>query len=202
MARRSKLINRTMSIGDLIIPSARPSDASILLPLINASVEGISAHLWAQIAKPDQDPWDIGRARVCSEDSAISYRKTWIAEIESAIAGCLILNQLPDSPVSYDADLPPILIPLHELENAVPGTCLVYVLSTVKEMRGLGIGTRLLHFADTHRGPKGMSLIVADNNFGAKKLYERCGYVEVARRRIVKGDWQSSGRDSILMAKT
>jgi len=47
-----------------------------------------------------------------------------------------------------------------------------------------------------------MSLIVADNNIGAKRLYERCGYIEVDRRRMVKGDWQSSGRNWILMAKT
>jgi ribosomal protein S18 acetylase RimI-like enzyme len=46
-----------------------------------------------------------------------------------------------------------------------------------------------------------MSLIVADNNTGAKALYERCGYREATRRRMVKDGWDSPGSDWILMVK-
>jgi ribosomal protein S18 acetylase RimI-like enzyme len=90
---------------------------------------------------------------------------------------------------------------LQELENAAPGTGYVYILSTSREMRSRGVGTRLLSFAERYRGSNGMSLIVADNNARAKSLYERCGYAEVARRSMVKEDWQSLGADWILMVK-
>jgi ribosomal protein S18 acetylase RimI-like enzyme len=59
----------------------------------------------------------------------------------------------------------------------------------------------LLAFAERWRGPRGMSLIVSDNNEGARRLYEREGYAEVGRRRMVKLDWESTGTDWILMRK-
>jgi hypothetical protein len=46
-----------------------------------------------------------------------------------------------------------------------------------------------------------MSIIVADTNTGARKLYERSGYREVARRRMVKEDWQHPGIDWVLLTK-
>lgn len=123
------------------------------------------------------------------------------AELEGRPAGCLIAYQQPDVAPPLDPDLPSMLAPLQELENEAPGTGYVYVLSTAAGMRGRGVGTRLLDFAERYRGPNGMSLIVADNNTGAKKLYERCGYAEAARRRMVKKGWQSEGTDWILMVK-
>jgi RimJ/RimL family protein N-acetyltransferase len=46
-----------------------------------------------------------------------------------------------------------------------------------------------------------MSIIVADNNTGARRLYERCGYREVAHRRMVKEGWQHAGSDFVLLTK-
>jgi hypothetical protein len=46
-----------------------------------------------------------------------------------------------------------------------------------------------------------MSIIVADTNTGARRLYERCGYREVARRRMVKDGWQHPGSDFVLLTK-
>jgi ribosomal protein S18 acetylase RimI-like enzyme len=111
------------------------------------------------------------------------------------------VRPLPDPPPPLDPDLPPLFVPLQELENEAPGTGYVHILSTLREMRGRGVGKRLLDFADRYRGPNGMSIIVADNNHGARRLYERCGYREAARRRMVKNGWQSEGTAWILMVK-
>ncbi len=46
-----------------------------------------------------------------------------------------------------------------------------------------------------------MSLTVADANEGARRLYERNGYVEAGRRRMVKEEWRGTGTDWILMLK-
>lgn len=153
------------------------------------------------MAAPGEDPWAVGRRRVESEDAGISYRNAWVAELGGRPAGCLIAYRQPDMAPPLDPDLPSMFVPLQELENAAPGTGYVYILSTVDEMRGRGVGTRLLDFAERYRGPNGMSLIVADNNLGAKRLYERCGYAEAARRRMVKNGWRSEGTDWILMVK-
>ena len=190
-----------MSIGGINVRRALPEDASFLAPLINRAGEGIPKHIWAQMATPGQDLWDVGRARVESENSGISYRQVWIAEVGGRRAGCLIVRQQPDVPPPLDPKLPSLFVPLQELENEAPGTGYVYILSTIREMRGRGVGTRLLSFAERYRGPNGMSLIVADINVRAKSLYERCGYADVARRRMVKNDWQNPGTNWILMVK-
>jgi ribosomal protein S18 acetylase RimI-like enzyme len=63
-----------------------------------------------------------------------------------------------------------------ELENLAPRTWYVNVLAVLPQFRGMGLGTKLLTFADeTGRalGKRGMGVIVSDANFGARRLYER-----------------------------
>jgi ribosomal protein S18 acetylase RimI-like enzyme len=190
-----------MATEDFKIRPARQDDAHFLLPLINRAGEGIPEYIWAQMAAPGENPWAVGRRRVEGEDAGISYRNAWVAEMEGQPAGCVIAYRQPDVAPPLDPDLPSMFVPLQELENEAPGTGYVYVLSTAAELRGRGVGTRLLDFAERYRGPNGMSLIVADNNIGARWLYERCGYAEAGRRRMVKNGWQSPGTDWILMVK-
>src|SRR5262249_44548775 len=69
---------------------------------------------------------------------------------------------------------------------------------------GRGQGTALLRIADglaASAGKHGMSLIVSDTNVDARRLYERCGYVEVARRWMVKEEWQHPGAAWLLLLK-
>jgi ribosomal protein S18 acetylase RimI-like enzyme len=190
-----------MADEDIQIRAALPEDADFLLPLINRAGEGIPEYIWAQMAAPGEDPREVGRRRIESEDSAISHRSSWIAELAGQPAGCLVAHRQPDVMPPVDPDMPSMFVPLQELENEAPGTGYVHILSTLREMRGRGVGKRLLDFADRYRGPNGMSIIVADNNHGARRLYERCGYREAARRRMVKNGWQSEGTAWILMVK-
>ena len=46
-----------------------------------------------------------------------------------------------------------------------------------------------------------MSIIVASGNAGARRLYERTGYVETARRPVVKGDWDCDSDEWVLLVK-
>ena len=78
------------------------------------------------------------------------------------------------------------------------------VLALYPEFRGHGLGTRLLAIADriaADLGSSGLSIIVSDGNPDARRLYERCGYREAARRPMVKEDWASSGDNWVLMVK-
>lgn len=97
-----------------------------------------------------------------------------------------------------------MFVPLQELENLAPGTWYVNVLAVHPPFRGLGLGTKLLCFADeTGRalGKRGMSVIVSDANAGARQLYERCGYRQAAARVMVKDDWRNDGRNWVLLTK-
>lgn len=186
----------------IAIRPARADEADFLLPLINRATEGLAEHMWLEMADQGQDPWDWARQRMQAEGSGICWRKAWVAEADSIPAGCLFAYAIGDEPVAIDPDDDPLFTPLAELENMAPGTGYVFVLSTLREFRGLGVGSRLLQFAEQRfRGRNGMSLIVADNNQRAKALYERNGYQKVATRPIVKGSWQSEGQNWVLMIK-
>ena len=89
------------------------------------------------------------------------------------------------------------LVPLQQLENLAPGTWYVNVLASYPQWRNKGLGTALLKHAEklafAAGVKKGSSVIVADNNKAARRLYERMGYRPVADRPMVKENWESPG---------
>jgi ribosomal protein S18 acetylase RimI-like enzyme len=121
------------------------------------------------------------------------------------VAAGLIGYPLPDVPEAAPENPPAMFVPLNELENLVPGTWYVNVLAAYPQHRGNGYGTALLGLAEelareTLR--RGMSIIVADTNVGARRLYERYGYREVASRRMVKEGWVHPGTSFVLLTKS
>jgi ribosomal protein S18 acetylase RimI-like enzyme len=179
-------------------------DAPILAELVNYAGEGMPLYLWSKMAQPGEDAWDVGRRRAAREEGSFSYRNAIMIDHDGECAGCLIGYVTPDEPVRIGDDMPAMFVPLQELENLAPGTWYVNVLAVRPQFRGLGLGTKLLTFADeTGRAlqKRGMSVIVSDANIGARRLYERCGYREAASRPIVKEDWQNEGRNWVLLTK-
>jgi ribosomal protein S18 acetylase RimI-like enzyme len=97
-----------------------------------------------------------------------------------------------------------MFVPLQELENAAPATWYVNVLAVRPQFRGQGLGTALLGLADdTARslGLGALSVIVSDANTGARRLYERCGYVERATRAMEKEGWENAGGNWVLLIR-
>ncbi len=186
-----------------IRPAIR-ADSAVLAELVNYAGDGMALYLWGKIAAADEDPWQIGRMRAERETGAFSYRNAVVIEQGGEAAGCLIGYGIPDQPGSIPADLPPMFVPLQELENLAPGTWYINVIGVVPKFRNLGLGARLLVLADERaraRGKNGASLIVADANLGARRLYTRSGFRERASRKMVKEDWQSESENWLLMAK-
>ncbi len=183
---------------------ATPADAGALADFVHFASEGLALHLWTRMAGPGGDPWAVGRERAARATGAFSYRNAVVMELEGRAAACLIGYALPDEVEPIPADMPPMFVPLQELENLAPGTWYVNVLAAYPEHRGKGCGTGLLGLADNiaaEGSRRGLSIIVADTNTGARRLYERCGYREVAKRGMVKEDWQHPGRDWVLLVK-
>ena len=183
---------------------ARRDDAPLLAELGNYAGEGLPLYLWSRLAGPGQDAWDVGRERAARDEGSFSWRNAVIAEADGEAAGCLIGYPVADTPAPVPADMPPMFVPLQELENLAPSSWYVNVLAVMPRHRGRGLGGKLLALADERgrkSGRQAMSVIVSDANLGARRLYERCGYTETAHRPMVKEDWQNPGERWVLLTK-
>ena len=185
--------------------AATPGDAKELANFVNIAGEGLPLYLWKQIAGEGESPWDVGCARAKRESGGFSYRNAIFRVVGEITAACLIGYPLDDDPsMTNYSDLPPMFVPLQQLEDLIPGTWYINVVATREVHRGKGYGSELLDLAESncrHLGKRGLSLIVADSNEGARNIYQRTGYREVAHRPMVKEGWQHPGTNWVLMLK-
>ncbi len=195
----------TASSKHVTIREAGKSDCAELARLINFAGEGLPLYLWKKTAAPGEDPWQVGRERATRESGSFSYRNAVVAEVDGKIAGALIGYAVSAEPEAVDtSNTPPMFVPLLELENLAAGTWYVNAVAAFPDARGHGVGSKLMRWAERRASElelQGMSLIVSDGNPGARRLYERIGYEEVARRPMVREQWQNEGRNWVLMIK-
>ena len=191
--------------ADLVIRPALRSDAGDLARFVNMAGEGLPLHLWSKLATDNEDPWEIGRRRALREAGGFSFRNAVVVEVAGRSVGCMIGYRLADEAAAIDyAALPPMFAPLEELEAMAAGTWYVNVLAVEPETRGRGIGATLLALAEMkakETGAAGTSIIVADGNETAMRLYMRSGFKKVVTRPIVKEDWESGSKEWILLTR-
>lgn len=189
---------------DTLPRPARPNDAETLARLYNHAGEGLPLYLWERMAEPGQTAWDVGRSRAMREEGAFSYRNALMLDVDGVPAACLFGYDIPKDPNQPDADTPPIFVPLIELEALAPDSWYINVLATMPAYRGRGLGSSLIRYAEgiaRTRGRPTVSLIAADGNAAAIKLYARHGFLTVATRPMVKDDWSNPSTAWILMTK-
>jgi [ribosomal protein S18]-alanine N-acetyltransferase len=124
------------------------------------------------------EPWVTLRRGVeaCARALANRDRERWIARENGEIAGFLILSM------------------------SGPFTGYIQTIFIAEPMRGRGVGSRLLAFAEERiqRISPNVFLCVTSFNEGARRLYQRSGYEEVG----ILHDYIVRGYDEILMRKT
>jgi ribosomal protein S18 acetylase RimI-like enzyme len=180
---------------------ARASDAPQLADLVNFAGEGLPHHIWTGLAQDGQDPWDVGRAR--QADKAREGQIVVVDEGDGAIASLTGYTIGPE-PTAIGPDFPSLFRPLQELENQALESWYVNVLACYPYHRGKGLGSRLLDLAEEiarNEGMNRMSVIVANDNVGARRLYERKGYKEMAAAPCVKEDWETETETWVLLTK-
>jgi ribosomal protein S18 acetylase RimI-like enzyme len=183
---------------------ATSADATAIAELVNIATDGLALFLWTRSPLTGPDPWAFGRKSAASPQGGTSYRNAVLLERDGQVAAGLIGYPLDHEPAPTPEGLQPMVVPLQELEDLVPGTWHINVLAAYPEHRDKGYGTALLGVAERlarASGRHGLSLVVSDANSGARRLYERCGYREAARRRMVKDGWQHPGTDFVLLVK-
>lgn len=180
---------------------ATEEDALQLAELVNFAGEGLPLHVWAGLAGQDEDPWEIGRAR-----QARKARNGEVIVVDNgsgAFAG-LTGYAIGTEPQPVGIDIPALFRPLLELENCAPESWYINVLACYPAARGQGIGSRLLRLAEEIAVSEGLgrlSVIVASDNAGARRLYGRHGFKEVARKGCVKEGWDTATDQWLLLMK-
>lgn len=186
------------------IRKAKASDAAHLVRFINMAADDLPLHFWCKTVGPEGDPWALGQVRAARETGSFSYQNAWLAEIDGAVGACLLGYAAETLPGPIDPDTPPIFVPLLELEALAPGSWYLNVLATYEAFRGKGLGSALLAHAEAIAAAAGhdsISLIAEDTHQDALRLYTAKGYRQLARRSVVKGDWDVDASEWILFTK-
>jgi ribosomal protein S18 acetylase RimI-like enzyme len=185
---------------EIALRPARREDAADMARLVNLASEGLTAYLWARMAE-GEDPFTVGARRAARDEGAFSWRNAVIAEAGGAVAGLLVTYRIGNRPEPVD-DQPGMFQPLQMLENRALGTHYVNVLATYPAFRRRGVATRLLDAAERQAaGASGLSLIVANANAPARRLYEGFGFAVAAEEAIMKEAWETESDRWVLMLK-
>lgn len=182
---------------------AHAGDARTIAELFAESSGGVAEYVWTQI-DADADPLDTGEVRYKRTGTEFSYENCVLAEVDGQVAGMMVSFPMPGhadtANDNHDADVDPVLRPYDELE--VPGSYYICGIAMFPEFRGMGLGTRFLEFAKSRAAAERcgtLSLIVFEENTGAKRLYERQGYTVVDRRAVVPHPCIRYTGDALLM---
>ena len=180
---------------------ATPADAADMARLVDLASEGLVRRFWAEMAEPGEDVFAVGARRAARDEGAFSWRNAAIAELGGVVAGLLVAYRIGDAPEPVD-EAPAMVRPLVELENAALGSLVrqragdLCAAPRPRRRRRRCCGRRR-----GWRSGTALSLIVADGNTTARRLYEGFGFVEAERRPIVKDGWESASREWVLMLR-
>lgn len=182
-----------------IRPATR-ADCRDIASLYRIASDGVADYIWDKLAAPGEDLLDVGQRRYEREDSVFSFRNATIVEDNGRTIGMLVAFPMTSDPDYVEED--PVLAPYSVLEEA--DSYYICAMAVIPECRGVGVGSRLLSLAEDkareHALSK-LSLIVFEQNVGAKRLYDRSGYAETVRQTVVPHPLIHHTGDALLMVK-
>ncbi len=157
-------------------PATR-ADSRAIAALFQISSDGVADYIWTLLARPGESLLDVGERRYARDGVDFSFENCLVATHHERVVGMLHSFAMASHDDDQDENPDPILRPYAELE--VPGSLYISGVATLDSVRGRGIGTvfleRAVERARTMNLDK-LSLIVFEQNQGAKRLYERHGY--------------------------
>jgi len=182
---------------------AKKDECRTMARLYGISSDGLSDYIWTKLAGPGENILDVGERRYSNEDLIFSYKNCLVAEYGNEIIGMLVafpmhVDRSPGTATERD----PVLIPYTKLEK--DNSCYIMGVAVFPEYRGKGLGTKFLELAAGKAFEYGLpqlSLIVFERNEGAKRLYERHGFYEIMREKIVPHELIHHTGYALLMVK-
>ncbi len=186
---------------DIIYRPALKSDSAVIARLASIASDGVADYAWTQLARPDEDIFDVARQRYEREGAKISYQNCTVAEATNKLVGMLLaFADVVEDGAEEETD--PVLVPFENLREGE--SYYIDCIAVFEDYRGQGIGSKLMRLAEQQADDKEfgkMSLIVFEDNIKAKRLYERLGYREVSRATTVPHRLIHYTGDAVLMVK-
>ena len=186
------------------IRPATPADCPAIAKLFRISSDGVADYIWQGLEDeyPGLKGEEIGAERYAREDTAFSYENCLMAEQGGEVVAMLhsFVMEVDSDPLPEDFD--PVLRPYAELEE--DQSLYISGIAVEEEARGQGIGRALMIAADRRAEEldcPSISLIVFEQNEGAKRLYDRLGFKETARRAVVPHPLIHFTGDALLMVR-
>jgi ribosomal protein S18 acetylase RimI-like enzyme len=180
---------------------AEKSDCRTIASLYSISSDGVADYIWTKLAQPGEDILVVGQRRYERENSLFSYQNCTLATEGDTIVGMLVaFPMVVDKNAEPEDD--PVLAPYSKLEE--DNSYYICGVAIFPQYRNHGIGTQLMALAEAQARSKGLnklSLIVFEQNAGAKRLYDRLGYRAISREAIVPHPLIHYSGDAILMVK-
>jgi len=173
----------------ITIRRARRDDARAVAELFSIASDGVAEYLWStfQADHPGLSLIEIGARRYARENTPFSYQHCRVAEAGGRVVGMVHGFVMPPAdPDAETGNVDPVLAPYAALE--VPGSFYISAIALLPGFRGQGIGARFLEMARDAARAQGcpqLSLGVFDANDGARRLYARHGFREIARATVV-----------------
>jgi ribosomal protein S18 acetylase RimI-like enzyme len=196
----SKDLNSEKPVHQHHFRPARKEDCATIATLYSIASAGLADYFWTKIAEPEEDILTVGRRRYERDDSVFSYRNCTVVENEGKAVGMLVAFPMHAHPSDEESD--PVLVPYRKLRE--DNSYYICGMALFPRYRGQGIGTRLLALAEKHARDKEfekVSLMVFEQNAGAKRLYDKTGYREVSREPVYPHPLIHYTGDAILMVK-
>lgn len=186
---------------DVRFRPALRSECRIIAQLYSAASDGVADYIWTQLAGPGDDILEVGARRYAREDTQFSYKNCTMAEFDGEVAGMMVAYPMADDPQPVP-DMDPVLRPYAILEQ--PGSYYICGVAVYPRCRNHGIGSGFIEIAQRNAlalGHTQLSLIVFEQNAGAKRLYDRNGFYEIARQPAVPHPLIRHSGDALLMVK-
>ncbi len=190
-----------MASADVRYRPARRDETRRIAELYSIASDGVADYVWSRIAQPGEDILDVGARRYAREDTEFSYRNCTVAEYDDRVAGMMVAYRMETFP-GRDAEPDPVLKPFAILEH--PESYYICGLALYPEFSNRGIGSGFIEIAQQHARAtdlRQLSLIVFERNAGAVRLYQRNGFVEIARQPIVPHALIRGTGEALLMVK-
>lgn len=187
-----------------VVRAARKDESRIIAALFELSSDGVANYVWSSLQDdfPELPLLDIGRCRYEREDTAFSYQNCVMAEDQREVLGMMhaYAIEAPTDPDPSAEPVDPVLKPYSELEAS--GTLYIAGIAVWPAFQGQGVGLRLLEAARERArslGLRELSLLCFAGNTGARRFYERAGFVVVDWRPVVPHPMIRHTGDVLLM---
>lgn len=167
---------------DITVRPARLDDAPFVAPLIVDAIDEIANRITGE--DEPKAILDSLEELFKRTDNRHSYKNTYIAEINSGVAGIMVVYG-GDEATILDSNLEKWLAAKGAMVQTIevearPDEFYIDTICTAPQYRGHGVGTTLLKYADKIAKEKGyqkVSLSVEKQKERARHLYEKMGFV-------------------------